>query len=323
MNCLCCGKPILEPMSSSERDSHWHKSCTKKFFGVENVNEIELSNDSLESLVQKTIEKGFTIAGVQKKLSLHLSKERKDSRLTLVGYPSGYILKPQTHQYPYLPEAEYLVMQMAKQTGIQTVPFALIRIKGKDEFAYITKRIDRTNDGQKLAMEDFCQLDQRLTVDKYKGSYERVGKIVREYSSQPQIDLAELYFRILFSFATGNSDMHLKNFSLIETKPNSGIYRLSEAYDLLPTNLIIQSDKDQMALTLNGKNRNLRKKDFLRLAQNYGLQPNAAEKMISFIIHKKDQYLSMCNDSYLPKEWKEQFCDLITERCSILEGQKD
>ena len=115
---------------------------------------------------------GFTVPGVQKKLSLHLSSDT-NARLTIVDYPTGFILKPQTEEYAHMPEYEDLAMRLAELIGIQTVPHALIKMK--DEYGYITKRIDRdiTQDQIKLyAMEDFCQLSNRLTQDKYKGSYE-------------------------------------------------------------------------------------------------------------------------------------------------------
>ena len=319
MICLCCGKPIKENAKPEELINGWHNSCVRHFFGTKELPELNLSADTIESIADECTKRGFTVPGVQKKLSLHLSNEKNDKvRLTLVGYPAGYILKPQTADYPALPEAEHLVMQMAKVTGIKTVPFALIRLTGSGEFAYITKRIDRTADGDKLAMEDFCQLDLRVTADKYKGSYERCGKIVKEYTENPGLDMTELFLRIVFSFAVGNSDMHLKNFSLIETSPRSGAYRLSEAYDLLPVNIILPADRDQTALTLNGKNRSLRRSDFLALAENCGLNRKSAEKMIDKAISMKEQYITMCEGSFLPDDYKTRLCRLVQDRAEAL-----
>ena len=222
MNCLCCGKPIIETASEQEKSSQWHNRCVKKFFGTKTLPDIEVSEEVLEQLAIESTNKGLTVPGVQKKMSLHLDNSGATPRLSLVNYPTGYILKPQTKEYPCLPEAEYLVMQMAEKAKIKTVPHALIRIKAQDNsFAYITKRIDR-RDGKMLAMEDFCQLDGRLTEDKYKGSYERCAKIIRKYSSRAGLDITELFIRVVFSYIVGNSDMHLKNFSLIETDENSG-----------------------------------------------------------------------------------------------------
>ena len=92
MNCLCCGKPIKSEASAC---NGWHKTCIRRFFETSKMPEINISNETLELLAAETTNKGYTVPGVQKKLSLHLSMEEK-ARLTLVGYPSGYILKPQT-----------------------------------------------------------------------------------------------------------------------------------------------------------------------------------------------------------------------------------
>lgn len=223
MKCLCCGREFTPKTSIEEVENGWHKKCVKAFFGGSKLPILDISEETLKRLAEESTNKGFTVPGVQKKLSLHLT-EGASPRLTLVNYPTGYILKPQTEEYETLPEAEYLVMQMAKQVGIKTVPFALIKMNSKGEFAYITKRIDRANvDGkmQMLAMEDFCQLEERLTEDKYKGSYERCAKVIKKYSSMAKFDLTELYLRLVFSFVIGNSDMHLKNFSMIEKAEGS------------------------------------------------------------------------------------------------------
>ena len=213
---------------------------------------------------------------------------------------------------------EYLVMQMAEVSGIKTVPHALLRLPSQENaFAYITKRIDRA-DGQMLAMEDFCQLDGRLTEDKYRGSYERCGKIIKTHSMNDGLDLAQLFFRVVFSFAVGNSDMHLKNFSLIETEEGSGVYVLSAAYDMLSTNVVIPSDKEELALTINGKKQNLRRKDFIVFADTIGIPERSAEKMIEKIVKLKDKYISMCRDSYMPEQMRESLENLIEQRIAVL-----
>ncbi len=314
MKCLCCGKDI-----DKNGENGWHKSCIKRFFGVAGLPEIEIDDVTLKKLADETVNRGFTVPGVQKKLSLHLISEKKSPKLTLVNFPTGYILKPQVTQYENLPEAEHLVMSMADITGISTVPHALIGNNGT--YAYITKRADRimnTDRVAMLAMEDFCQLDLRLTQDKYKGSYERCAKVIERYSSRVGFDMTELFMRLVFSFVTGNSDMHLKNFSLIETAEKSGEYVLSPAYDLLPVNVILPADIEQTALTLNGKKRNIRKKDFYAFAYKCGITKISAEKMINKVVSLKEKYKSMCLDSLLADHMKESFSGLIDERCAIL-----
>lgn len=315
MNCLCCGKPLRTP-----DETGWHKACIKRFFGTTKLPEIEIDDKTLNLLATETTNKGFTVPGVQKKLSLHLVSDSRKPRLTLVNYPTGYILKPQVAEFEALPESEQLIMTMADMAGISTVPHALI--KGNAGLAYITKRVDRNLTDEKiemLAMEDFCQLDLRLTEDKYRGSYERCAKIIKQYSSRVGIDMAEFYIRLVFCFIVGNSDMHLKNFSLIETAEGSGEYVLSPAYDLLPVNANMPADKEQFALAMNGKKMNIRKGDFLKFADTCDISRQTAEKLIENLVKLTPKWLSMCEKSLLPDELKERLKKIITKRTEILQ----
>lgn len=314
MNCLCCGKPITELSSEKEKATQWHNRCIKMFFGTKTLPDLDISEAVFEQLAIDSTSKGLTVPGVQKKMSLHLDNSKDRPRLTLVNYPTGYILKPQSEDYPCLPEAEYLVMQMAKKAKIKTVPHSLIRINAQNNtLAYITKRIDR-RDGKILAMEDFCQLDGRLTEDKYKGSCERCAKIIRRYSSHTGLDITEFFIRIVFSYIVGNSDMHLKNFSLIETDENSGNYILSDAYDMLPVNIVNPADTEQTALTLNGKKRNLHRKDFVEFANTCQISKTVAIKIINQLKGYYDTFINEIDHSYLTDDLKEKLKVLIAER---------
>ena len=317
MNCLCCGKPL--PIA--EENTGWHTSCVKRFFGTREIPELDISDPALELLAAESVGKGYTVPGVQKKLSLHLAPTGKP-RLTLVNYPTWYILKPQAKEYSALPEAENLVMCMAEACGIATVPHALILMGEKR--AYITKRVDRIIASgappRMLAMEDFCQLDLRLTQDKYRGSYERCAKIIGRYSSRTGLDLSELFLRLAFSFLTGNSDMHLKNFSLLETAEGSGQYVLSPAYDLLPVNVILPEDTEEAALTMNGKKKNLRRKDFLLFAEACGIGTKAAQKMLEMLLSMRPRLIEMIGESLLPETMKADFAALLDSRAHALQS---
>ncbi len=318
MKCLCCGKLLKESCSEKERKTQWHNHCVTKFFGTESLPILEVTEEQLEQLANETVNRGLTVPGVQKKMSLHLSKE-KNARLTIVNYPTGYILKPQTKEYEYLPEFEDLAMRLAAIAGIQVVPHALLKVD--ETFAYITKRIDRDikdNMVNMYAMEDFCQLSNRMTYDKYRGSYEGCGRIVKKYSEYPGLDMSELFLRVVFSFVIGNSDMHLKNFSMRENEPAGRTYALSKAYDILPVNVILPEDFDEMALTLNGKKRNIRKKDFKLFAEKCGITDKSAENMIKKMNLLKEKFFAQCEDSYLPEEKIEQMKALIEKRLQIL-----
>ena len=321
MNCLCCSKPISDSASEEEIRTGWHRSCVRRFFGTRSFPEIDISEEKLLELAKESVNQGLTVPGVQKKISLHLTAGT-NPRLTLVNYPTGYILKPQTSEYENLPESEFLTMQMAEAAGIKTVPYALVRMsKQDDRLAYITRRIDRigNKDPKMLAMEDFCQLDGKPALDKYHGSYERCAKIIQKYSDRSGLDLTDLYYRLLLSFAIGNSDMHLKNLSLSEMAPRSQIYVLSPVYDFLPVNLILPEDEDQFALTMCGKNRRIRRIDFLRFADSIGISEKVANALISRILSMRETLIDLSVSSFLPKSKKQIFSELITERMNTLQ----
>ncbi len=320
MNCLCCGKPL-----EAASESGWHNACIRSFFGTQTLPNINVDDEALRRLADEASGKGLTVPGVQKKLSLHLVSDRKNPKLTIVDYPTGFILKPQVDAFAALPESEHLVMSMADASGITTVPHALIRIN--TGLAYITKRVDRnikeTESGFEIemrAMEDFCQLEERLTEDKYRSSYERCAKVIRHYSSRVGIDMTEFFMRIVFSFLVGNSDMHLKNFSLIETQEGSRRYILAPAYDLLPVNANMPEDKEETALSLNGKKSRLKREDFLCLADACNIPRTVADKVMNKLLSYKPKWISMCEASLLPSELRNRLCELIEERTARLEG---
>lgn len=318
MKCLYCGKLIKDTSSDEEKENCWHRKCIKYFFGTGTMPVLEVSERQLAELANAAVKQGLTVPGVQKKLSLHLSGDA-NARLTIVDYPTGYILKPQTEEYGSLPEFEDLAMRLAEMAGIQTVPHALIKMN--EEYAYITRRIDRDikNDVVCLyAMEDFCQLSNRLTQDKYKGSYENCGRIIRKYSSRPGLDLSELFLRVAFSFIIGNSDMHLKNFSLREIEPANRNYCLSRAYDMLPINIIMPEDEEQLALTLNGKKRNIRRKDFVKFAENCSISVKSANAMLKKLYSLREDFLTQCEHSYLSDELKIKTKELILQRAAVI-----
>ena len=314
-NCLCCSKPL----DGSPSIKGWHVACLKRFFGASVFPEIDLSADILESLAKESISQGLSVPGVQKKLSLGLLKESGGaSRLTLFDFPTGYILKPASSDFPFLPEAEQLVMAMADLTGIVTCPHGLVPLKD-GTLAYITKRIDRVigkNEVHRIPMEDFCQLSNVLTENKYHGSYEKCARIIDRFSSQPGLDKTEFFFRLVFCFATANSDMHLKNFSLMER--DDGKYVLSPAYDLLPVNVVMPDDKEETALALEGKKSGLRKSDFLLFAQTIGINEKASKNLLDRVVSFRDKYLEFIDASLLGEDLKKRFKVLLKERIQRL-----
>jgi len=266
-------------------------------------------------LAEMVVKSQTTVTGAQPKLSLHLEKlAKKDGpqRFTIVGFRGGYILKPPTKQYRFLPELEDLTMHLAEISGIDAVPHSLIRLNS-GELSYITRRIDRLNEA-KIHMEDMCQLTERLTEHKYNGSHEQIGKAIVKYSTNPGLDIINFFEQVLFSFLTGNADMHLKNFSLYD-RPGLD-YVLSPAYDMVASSLVVLGDEEDLALTLNGKKKKLRKKDFLEAINRFDIDARAIENMFVRFRIAEEQWHEFIDISFIPDDMKSSFHYLIKERIS-------
>lgn len=249
-NKIVTNKCLYCYLSLKESDSNFHPACSKKIFGSEQPPEIDFSLDEIEKLALKVLGKSFSVTGVQPKLSLELTRSEKGKkRLTIVGSWGNYILKPPFSAYPEMPENEDLTMHLASSAGINTAEHSLIRLKS-GELTYISKRFDRSKN-LKLHVEDMAQITGTLTERKYSGSMEKVGKAILKYSNFAGNDVIRFFELSLFCFLTGNSDMHLKNFSLITNQDDD--VTLSPAYDLLSTALLLPEDKEELALPLNGK----------------------------------------------------------------------
>ena len=310
-NCLFC----YQPLAANEQD--FHASCSKKIFGQPTPTELPYSEEDLEPLAKKVIQSQTAVTGVQAKLSLHITGNPiggNERRFTIVGLWGGYLLKPPTAWYPQLPEVEDVTMHLAQLAKIKTAPHSLIRLQSGN-LAFVTKRIDRTKNG-KLAMEDMCQLTERLTEDKYHGSYEQIAKTIQRHSVTPGLDVVNFFELVLFSFLTGNADMHLKNFSLLE-QPGLGMV-LSPAYDLVNTALVHPADEEEMALTLNGRKKKLTKQDFVPAMNTLKLEEKQQEMIFNKMAKAWPRWQELIDRSFMSVEFKEQYKSLLKERMNRL-----
>jgi serine/threonine-protein kinase HipA len=309
--CLYCYREL------KENQIDFHPACAKKFFGAKEAPSLPYVRDQLKDLAKEVVRSQTTLTGVQAKLSLDINKAGKNEqdRFTIVGLWGRYILKPQTDTYRSLPELEDLTMHMAEIAKISVVPHSLIRFND-GELCYITRRIDRAKDGSKIAMEDMCQLSKRLTEYKYKGSYEQIAKAIIKYSTTPKLDLVNYWELVVFSWITGNSDMHLKNFSLYSI--NRGEYAFTPAYDLLSTALVMPEDTEEMALTLNGKKRKLKRSDFVKSIMDSGVNMKIIENTAKKFAKALPAWFECIDRSFLPQDMQRKYKNLILKRMILL-----
>jgi serine/threonine-protein kinase HipA len=308
--CLICSEVC-------ENDVEYHSSCLKELFGNNRPPVLDYEFGDLTKLAKNVVKQKVTVPGVQAKLSLEIDRHVKESnKLTIAGLWGRYILKPPSNRWKELPENEHCTMLLAKASGIETVPFGLVRLKS-GELSYVTRRIDRGSDAEKYPMEDMCQLTERLTEDKYKGSHEQIAKIIKKYSENPIYDLTRYFELVLFCYITGNSDMHLKNFSLIND-PELG-WKLSAGYDLLSTRLAISEkyDPEELALTLAGKKRKFTKNSFPKFGLHIGLNSKQVNNIIERVRAKSQDFHDQISKSFLSDGLKEKFSELINNRRKV------
>ena len=308
--CLFC----YQALSDTSQD--YHEKCSLAFYGTKIPPILDYTFSQMEDLALQIVKTSIAIPGVQPKLSLGMFKnsleDRQLGRLTILEALDGnYILKPPNKPFPQMPENEHLTMKLAELIKINTVPHNLIKLKS-GELSYITKRIDRKA-GVKVHMLDMFQI--LGSYNKYKSSMERVGKIVLKYSQNTLLDSYRLFQLTIFCYLTGNNDMHLKNFSMINSK---GKWILAPAYDLLNVYIHIPSDLEELALTLNGKHLKLKKLDFIYFGQTLGLN----DKQINGVFKQFDKMQKQINNlilnSFLNTKNQNIYIELFNKRLKVI-----
>jgi serine/threonine-protein kinase HipA len=314
--CLYCYEP-LDDKSTGE----FHERCSLKFFGTKTPPAFNYSMDQMSELAKNVVERSVAVPGVQPKLSLTIVNEAlangNRGRLTVVGALGGnYILKPPSDHYPEMPQNEHVTMRIAEEAfGLRTVPSSLIRLQS-GELSYITRRIDRTPAGEKIHMLDMFQILEAF--DKYKSSMERIGKALYSYSTNTLLDQLNYFELVLFSYLTGNSDMHLKNFSMIN---NGKDWTLAPGYDLLNVNIVNPSDDEELALTLEGKKKKLKPEHFRHLAQGLGLNERQINNTYKRFLKAREEANRWLDKSFLSVEYITAYNALMDQRYAILENK--
>lgn len=252
----------------------------------------------------------LSIEGVQPKLSARLSITEQEFKI--VDHNGHYILKPQHHTFAHLPENEDVSMRLAATAGIETPLHGLLYCKD-DSLTYFIKRFDRIKHKDKLAVEDFAQLMMKSRDVKYQSSMEHIIPVIDKYCSFPVIEKTKLFTRVIVNFLIGNEDMHLKNYSLITRKQK---IELAPAYDFVNSTIVIKGSKEEIALPIKGKKRNLNRK---LLVNYYGhdkldLPTNIIEKELAKIESCRDHWRQLIDVCFLPTKLKKAYRELLDER---------
>ncbi|MCX6141799.1 MAG: HipA domain-containing protein [Ignavibacteriales bacterium] len=252
----------------------------------------------------------MSIQGVQPKLSARLSVSERS--FVVVDINGSFILKPQSMEFPELPENEDVTMRLAAVVGIEVPHHGLIFAKD-GSMTYFIKRFDRVGKRGKLPVEDFAQLTGGSRDTKYDSSMEKVAAVIDTYCTFPVIEKRKLLRLTVFSFLVGNQDMHLKNFSLI-TRDDK--VEMSPAYDLLNSSVAMPSAKDDLALPIRGKMRKLTRKDLIDYfgGERLGLRSAIIDEDLAAFARAFSQWENLIEISFLSSPMKTSYREIVQER---------
>lgn len=291
-----------------------HAECIRALYDADRPPAVDVELARLHTVALAMVGR-ISVSGVQRKLSVGLSADRSTLRISTDG--RQFILKPQSETFPYLPQNEHVTMRMAALAGVEVPPCGLIEL-ADGSVAYIVRRFDRPDprpEGpHKLRMEDFCQLAEKPPKDKYAGSAELCARLVRRYADEPGVELVRLLRLLAFNWWVGNGDAHLKNFALLAGL--DGRHRLSPAYDLLCTRLVIPDDP--LALPVQGRDRGLTAGVWRRLAAYAGVPEAPARRVLRGVADALEPALALIDRADLPDAMRDTYRGLLRQRAEVL-----
>lgn len=234
---------------------------------------LKLNQEKIKALAQEgatkstelLVESHLSLAGASGKIGLYYDKKSNEWYQPIGDAPSTHIVKQSHFRYKYLVANELICLTTAKKLAINVVDHFIIDTnRGEDESVlFATQRYDRIkmrdikihglNIPFRMHQEDFCQALGISSIEKYEkrnSHYMRqMFECIRRYSANPIEDQIELWDRIVFNYIIGNTDAHLKNYSLQYSEDLSTI-RLAPAYDIVST--IIYGMPPVMSMSLGG-----------------------------------------------------------------------
>lgn len=315
--CMICGDPL--PAGDA---GEYHRHCLERLWDRPDAPRIPWSH---QDLVPLTIEGDRTsISGFQPKALVRIGPTG-DLEVPPTG--STHILKPQG-ELVHMPENEHLSMRLAELAGLEVPPCGLVRLTD-GSLAYVVRRFDRTPGSPpgRLAKQDFCQLLDVQPTRMYDEPTERCAAAVKEHADAIR-DLPDallrLYRLFVVAYWLGNSDLHLKNISLLEDAEDPRKYRISPTYDFLCT-AIYGPGHLKMALSIGGRKiaRELRLRHFLDLAQAaFGIPATDARTLIASILASEQAATDRIGRSWLPMKQQKQYRLTLAERAKSLRSEQ-
>jgi serine/threonine-protein kinase HipA len=305
--CLVCFSPLPTP----GHNRNYHEDCARAFFGTGGPPVVPFGGTDFERLAVRSISSGVAIPGVQPKLPVY--------------YPAGdahFIMKPPVNGVRSVPEIENLWMRLYGTLGIPVAKSALVETND-GELAYVTRRFDRLPGGGKIHVEDFGQLLGKSIVgdEKFDASVaDMVNDLRVRCSPRARVSSVERLFKLtVLNIALGNSDAHLKNHSVVGIPERGGVvYALAPAYDLLPTFFLSANSLKSSALRINGKTRDITRKDLEAEAEAAGLKGKVVSEVLRELEARSEDVLKLLRASLVPQGRVDELLRRVNERLRSL-----
>ena len=174
---------------------------------------------------------------------------------------------------------EHAMLVLAKECGLNASVSKTTTIGERD--VLLVKRFDRSKVDQgyqRARMLSALTLLQasESPQERLRWSYVLLSEELRRVSSKPKDDTTELFRRMTFNALISNSDDHPRNHAILAV---SNDWRLSPAYDLVPSTPVSQDRRD-LALECGDRGRYAHVDNLLSQCQRFLLERSEAESMI-------------------------------------------
>jgi serine/threonine-protein kinase HipA len=317
------------PGTLAEGFTTYSPKCKRELFNGKNVSHIlPFSSPQNEGAQQQLFLENKTrisISGVQEKYSLKLT----DNVLELTDKHGQYILKPiptDLLNVTQVPANEHLTMQIAAQ--VFKLPVAKNALIFFDDGlpAYITKRFDVKENGERCLKEDFASLANVSNVAgknyKYDYSYVGMADLIDKYFPSSVLAKETFFQLIVFNYLFSNGDAHLKNFSRLDCSAKGDAF-LAPAYDLINTRLHVKDEDLALKEGLYPEDMNhpsfdhfgsYAYDDFQHFGEKIGLLPARVKRMISKFLKDEDKVNSLISRSFLNEKTKVDYKALYDDK---------
>lgn len=253
----------------------------------------------------------LSLAGAQDKWPVYVDGDQLFWPNT--NTPSSHILKFTHRDYKGLNWNEAYTSFLARQLGLPVVEVTI------GNGYTLTKRFDRTKtaDGKivRLHQEDFCQAAGYPFFNKYEDDggplFADCINLVKLISSSSGRDQKYLLQWQELNLLLGNADGHAKNLSILyaETGPE-----LAPFYDLVSTS-VYQGISRNLAFSVGGNSDpgQIRKRDWIRFAEELGMRPRIIMKTLNSFIELLEKNLTDYHQHFIELNGSNPVLDRIDQ----------